>query len=270
MPVHDLNDIGREQGPEAVRERLAQAQRVKTPLGQAHDVFRRWLGEDYDLATLDAMLAVAASERLSGDPAWLLIISGSGNAKTETVQATSGLGAHVVSTITSDAALFSASPRKQRSKDATGGLLKKIGDRGILAIKDVTSLLSMDRNIRATVLAALREVHDGEWTRNVGADGGQTLSWKGRIVVIGACTTAWDQAHSVIATMGERFVLIRSDSSLGRVQAACTQCAIRAAKPTCGESWPRRSPMSSTTSTRRISIGSVSTTKLPLCGLLIS
>jgi hypothetical protein len=65
---------------------------------------------------------------------WLMIISGPGNAKTETLQATSGLGAHVVSTLTSDAALLSASPRKQRAKGATGGLLRRIGERGILAI----------------------------------------------------------------------------------------------------------------------------------------
>jgi hypothetical protein len=163
------------------------------------------------------VLAVAAAERLPGDPAWLLIISGPGNAKTETVQATNGLGAHVVSTITSDAALLSATPHKQRLKTATGGLLRKIGERGILAIKDVTSILSMDRNMRASVLAALREIYDGSWVRNVGSDGGQTLIWKGRIVVIGACTTAWDQAHTVVATMGDRFVVIRSNSHLGRV-----------------------------------------------------
>jgi hypothetical protein len=186
-------------------------------LAEVHTVFRRWLGEDYDLGTLDAMLAVAAAERLPGDPAWLLIISGSGNAKTETVQATSGLGAHVVSTITSDAALLSATPQKQRSKGATGGLLRKIGERGILAVKDVTSILSMDRHLRTQILAALREIHDGHWTRNVGSDGGRTLTWSGRIVMIGACTTAWDQAHAVIATMGDRFVSVRSDSHRGRL-----------------------------------------------------
>lgn len=60
-------------------------------------------------------------------------------------------------------------------------------------------------------------MHDGHWVRNVGVDGGQAISWTGRIVVIGACTTAWDQAHAVIATMGDRFVLIRSDSHAGRV-----------------------------------------------------
>src|SRR5262249_53612518 len=113
--------------------------------------------------------------------------------------------------------LLSASPRKQRSKDATGGLLRKIGERGILCLKDFTSILSSSREIRTTILAALREIHDGFWSRNVGGDGGHTLTWKGRLVVIAACTTAFDQAHAVIATMGDRFVLIRSDSSKGRL-----------------------------------------------------
>jgi len=219
----DVNDTLREKGPEAVRERHDHAHRKangrarKYSLVTVHEVFQRWLGEEYDTATLDAMLAVAAAERFSGDPAWLLIISGPGNAKTETVQATSGLGAHVVSTISSEGALLSASSRRQRSKEATGGLLRSIGERGILAIKDFTSILSMHREARAQIIAALREIHDGLWVRNVGSDGGKTLSWKGRIVVVGACTTAWDQAHAVISAMGDRFVLIRSDSHLGRV-----------------------------------------------------
>jgi hypothetical protein len=194
-------------------------------LATVHDVFKRWLGDEYDLATLDAMLAVAAAERLPGDPAWLLIISGPGNAKTETVQSTNGIGATVVSTLTSDAALLSGTPKKQKDKNATGGLLRQIGDRGILAIKDVTSILSMNRDLRTTVLGALREIHDGRWVRNVGSDGGLTLEWKGRVVVIGACTTAWDTAHSVIAAMGDRFVTVRSSSKEGRVESG--RCAMR-------------------------------------------
>jgi hypothetical protein len=126
----------------------------------------------------------------------------------------------VTSTIASEGALLSATPAKSRSKTATGGLLRKIGDRGVLVLKDVTSILSMDRNVRAPVLAALREVYDGNWERNVGTDGGQTLSWAGRIVIIGAVTTAWDAAHAVVAAMGDRFVLVRIDSNLGRVQSS--------------------------------------------------
>src|SRR5262249_57823262 len=86
-------------------------------------------------------------------------------------------------------------------------------------IKDVTSILSADRNTRAGVLAALREVYDGRWERNVGTDGGQTLTWTGRIAVVGAVTTAWDVAHAVVSVMGDRFVLFRSDSTKGRRKA---------------------------------------------------
>ena len=186
-----------------------------------HETFKRWLGKDYDTDVLNAALATAAAELLTGDPLWLLVVSGPGNAKTETVQALSGAGALVTSTIASEGALLSATPRQSRARQATGGLLRKIGDRGILVIKDVTSILSADRNVRAGVLSALREVHDGFWERNVGTDGGRTLTWRGRIVVVGAVTTAWDVAHSVISALGDRFVLIRADSSgVGRVPSA--------------------------------------------------
>lgn len=185
-------------------------------LEQAHATFLRWLGRDYDLDALDAVLATAAVEQLDGDPLWLLVISGSGNAKTETVQALDGIGAEIVSTISSPGALLSATPKREKTKDATGGLLRKVGDRGILVVKDVTSILSMSRDMRAEVLGAVREVYDGRWARNVGTDGGRTLEWTGRLVTIGAVTTAWDRAHDVIASMGDRFVLLRMDSTTGR------------------------------------------------------
>jgi hypothetical protein len=188
-------------------------------LDDVHTVFRKWFGKSFDLDTIDAVVATAAADQLSGDPLWLLVISGPGNAKTETVQSLSGAGALVTSTIASEGALLSGSPRKQRAKGATGGLLRKLGDEGLLVLKDVTSILSADRNVRTGVLAALREIYDGRWQRNVGTDGGRTLTWTGRITVVGACTTAWDSAHGVITVMGDRFVLIRADSKIGREEA---------------------------------------------------
>lgn len=185
-----------------------------------HDVFRKWFGDQYDLDACDVVCAVAASEQLSGDPVWLMMVSGAGTAKTETVQAVDGAGAHVISTITSDGALLSATEAKgskQKKATATGGLLRKIGERGTLVIKDFTSILSSDRNVRAAVLAAFREIYDGRWVRNVGSDGGQTIEWRGRIVIIAAVTTSWDAAHAVIAAMGDRFVLLRIDSKAGRL-----------------------------------------------------
>jgi len=190
------------------------------PIVRVRRLFQKWLGEDYDTDVLDAVLAAAAAERLPGDPLWLLVISGPGNAKTETVAALAGAGATITSTIASEGALLSATSAKAKAKGATGGLLRKLGSRGVLVLKDMTTILSADRNVRNAVLAALREIHDGKWERNVGTDGGQTLRWTGRIVVIGAVTTAWDAAHSVTDAMGNRFVVVRADSNKGRNNSA--------------------------------------------------
>ncbi|ASR04010.1 bifunctional DNA primase/polymerase [Gordonia rubripertincta] len=188
-------------------------------LDAAHAVFRKWLGDHYDTDALDVVLAAAAVERLDGDPLWLQLISGSGNAKTETVQALTGVDAVIVSTISSIGALLSASSKKDTEKGATGGLLRQIEPRGILVIKDFTSVLSQSRETRNEVIAALREVYDGTWVRHVGTGGGKTLTWTGRAAVISAVTTSWDTHHQVIAQMGDRFVIVRMDSTTNRVEA---------------------------------------------------
>jgi hypothetical protein len=218
-PEEELAELGAllKAGQNPQQERFQPSRRYT--LAEVHTVFRHWLGDEYDIDTLGAVLATAAAERLSGDPLWLLVVSGPGNAKTETAQSLRGAGAHVTSTIASEGALLSATSKRERTKGSTGGLLRKIGDRGLLVVKDVTSILSANRDVRAPVLAALREVYDGLWERNVGTNGGMTLCWQGRIGVVGAVTTAWDTAHAVIATMGDRFVLVRSDSAKGRLEA---------------------------------------------------
>jgi hypothetical protein len=112
-------------------------------------VFRKRLGDGYDQDAINTVLATAAVERLNGDPLWVLVVSGSGNAKTETVQALTGARAVLTSTISSDGALLSGTSAKEKAEDATGGLLRKIGSRGVLVIKDFTSILSTSRDARA-------------------------------------------------------------------------------------------------------------------------
>ena len=85
-------------------------------LAEVHRTFRAWFGEDYDLDAIDVVLATAAAEQLDGDPLWLLLISGSGNAKTETVQALVGAGAIITSTISSEGALLSGVAAKENSR----------------------------------------------------------------------------------------------------------------------------------------------------------
>jgi hypothetical protein len=89
-------------------------------LDDLHATFTRWLGCEYDLDAIDAVLAASAAIRLDGDPVWLLLVGGPGNAKTETVSALRGSGAHVVSTIASEGALLSGTSKGERAEDATG------------------------------------------------------------------------------------------------------------------------------------------------------
>jgi hypothetical protein len=181
-----------------------------------HDAYREWLSGKYDTGALDVVLCTAAAGQLAGDPPWLLVVGGSGAAKTETLMPLTGAGAQVISTISGEAALLSGTAKKDRAEDASGGLLHKMGPRGLLVIKDFTSILSMNRDTRALVLAALREIYDGHWSREVGTEGGRTLTWDGRLVIFGACTTAWDHAYQVVSVMGDRFPLVRLDSGVNR------------------------------------------------------
>jgi hypothetical protein len=177
-------------------------------LAEVEHVAARWLG-DTDPVPLRAVLGTYAAHLLPGDPVWLLLVGGSGIGKTELLNSLTDCASVVtVSTIT-ESGLLSATAAKERAPDASGGLLRLIGERGVLVIKDFTSLLSMNRDTRALVLAAFREIHDGQWSRHMGTDGGRSLIWKGKLGVIAGCTTAWDSAHAVTAQMGDRFVVCR-------------------------------------------------------------
>lgn len=177
-------------------------------LGQVVEAFRRWLYLP-DARPLLAVLGAVAANRLDGDPVWLLLVGPPGGGKSEILQSLGGLeNVHPAATLT-EPALLSGTPAKERENGAKGGLLRQIGDYGIVVCKDFGSVLSMHRDARAQVLAALREVYDGSWTRHVGTGGGQTLHWQGKVGLVAGCTPTIDRHHAVMGAMGERFVLLR-------------------------------------------------------------
>jgi len=228
-------------GTDSERPRLARPRPVLTGtpadrLAHARQVYRKWLGPMYDLDALHVALAARAAHELDGEPVWVLTLSGSGNAKTEGLMPLGRTEAHtdddssftkvrVVSEINGTPALLSGSPRKETAKDATGGLLEDLGMSGVIILKDFTTILSMHREKRAETLAALREVYDGTWVRQVGTDGGKALRWDGKVTLIGATTSAYDSHHSVISAMGDRFALLRVDSESRAVRMAATKQA---------------------------------------------
>lgn len=170
--------------------------------------YRRWLHLPDPGSVLFALASVAAN-RGPGDPLWSLLIGPPGSGKTESIQPLAALpDVHPAATLT-EAALLSGTPKKDTANGAKGGLLRVIGDYGIVLLKDFGSVLSMHRDARSSLLAALREVYDGSWTRHLGTDGGRTLHWEGKVGMIAGCTPAVDSHHAVMSSMGERFALYR-------------------------------------------------------------
>ncbi len=178
-------------------------------LSKVVSVFQKWLYLP-DLSALKVTLAAAAANLMVGDALWLLLVGTTGSGKTELLESLMSLpyNMHAVATLT-EASLLSGSPKREKAADASGGLLRAIGGFGFLILKDVTSILAMGGEVRGPLLAALREIHDGHWTRYVGVDGGRTLAWSGKCALVGGCTPAIDQHHTVMGMMGERFLLMR-------------------------------------------------------------
>jgi hypothetical protein len=184
----------------------------------AADTFTHWLHLP-DVGPLYVVLGTVAANRLDGDPVWTLLVGPPGGGKSELLNAITGLeDAHATGTLT-EAALLSGTPKKDTAPNAKGGLLRVIGDHGIIVCKDFGSVLNMNRDARASALAALREIYDGSWTRHVGTDGGRTLHWSGKVGLVGGCTPTIDRHHAVMGAMGERFTLYRLPDVDSEVQA---------------------------------------------------
>jgi hypothetical protein len=181
---------------------------VPEPLELVVATFRRWLYLP-DPGALYVALATVVANRLPGDPIWLLLVGASSSGKSEVLVSLSGLEEVRPAATMTEAALLSGTPRKNAAADAKGGLLRVIGAYGILTLKDFGSVLSMHRDTRAGVLAALRECYDGSWDRQVGAEGGRTLHWQGKLGLIAGVTTVVDRHHVVIDALGSRFAFYR-------------------------------------------------------------
>ena len=182
---------------------------ASSPIEETLQIFERWL-------ILPSRTPVYAHARRRSWPiCWTAIRSGSAwsprqsSAKTELLNSISGLPFVVsVSTLTL-ASLLSGTPKRQRAPGATGGLLRQVGNPGLLCLKDFTSTITMRPDSKAEVLSALREIFDGKWTRFLGTDGGKPLHWAGKLGLVFGCTGAIDTQHSVSDALGNRFLLSR-------------------------------------------------------------
>ena len=193
--------------PSAPKRKAAKAS-AALGLAAVIGTYRKWL--DFpDPGALEMMLGAYAANRLAGDPVWVLLVGPSSGGKGEVINPFETLPYTHRAAQVSEASLLSGTGRDSRSDDATGGLLYQVGEFGILVMKDLTSVFTMNRDERGTALSALRHCYDGSWFRPLGAEGGRVLRWEGKLGIIGGVTEAIDTEHAVMASLGPRFLLYR-------------------------------------------------------------
>lgn len=183
---------------------------------------------------LYVVLGTIAGNMMKGTPVWTVLVGPPSSGKTillDMIYYTDKykLARSIsVDMLESPASLLSGVGKKDKGKDATGGLLRQIGSTGLLLIKDFTTMMSMPRDQLVKTVGALRRVYDGNWDRPVGTDGGKLLSWYGKLALISACTGAIDRHHATLSELGERWIYYRYDDSDGYGE---TKAAIRNRDP---------------------------------------
>ena len=159
--------------------------------------------------------ALIANMSRSSTPVWLMLIGPPSCGGTALLSSFSAVARVLIrSSLSGAAALLSGVKRKDIAPGAKGGLLRELGDRGVLIFKDFTTFLGQAKQ-STELVDAFREIYDGQWTRDIGSDGGRSISWEGRIGVFAKCTESIDAHHKTMAEMGERFVFFRWPESDG-------------------------------------------------------
>jgi hypothetical protein len=163
-----------------------------------------------DLEAARAVYAAVAAHRLPGAPVWPMLVGAPGSMKTELL-----CGLHDQPDVKfldqlTPQTFISGHIREDDQDSTPSGLLRRIGDRGIIVYSDFSTILGMKADAKASILADMRRIYDGELTKEFGTPGKvQDRTWKGRITFIVAATPEVDRFYSVFQTLGERFVMIR-------------------------------------------------------------
>ena len=172
------------------------------------------------------LCASVISHFLSSDPCWIVIVAPSGGAKSEFINLIHKVvwtppvkpgeeareqKVHAMSTLTSKTFI---SGQKAVGKDTS--LLLQIVN-GIITFKDLTSLLSEQKDERSLIMAQLREIYDGKYSKSFGT--GETLEWQGKVTIIAGATYAIHAMKQAYSAMGERFIFYNMEQP-ERVDAA--------------------------------------------------
>ncbi len=169
-----------------------------------HEAYGRWLElpDDNPHELFDVALAVVIANRMDGDPLWAFLVGPPSSSKTEVIRSLDA--APDVFPLSSLTAQTFASGFERKGVETS--LLPKL-DGKVVTMKDFGTVLTMYREKKAEILAQLREIYDGAFTKEFG--NGKSFKWAGKVGLLAGVTPVIDREYAVNQILGERFVLYR-------------------------------------------------------------
>src|SRR3984957_19643668 len=181
------------------------------PLDKAIRVYQHWLHLP-DPSPALAVWAAYLANCFNGDPIWLMLTGASSSGKSELLRAIESMpNVYPVDSL-SEASLLTGKIMPDGTFQ-TGGLLPRMGRFGLILFTDFSNVLSMDRHQKPKIMAAFRKVFDGSWTREIGTDGGQSLSWRGKCALLSGAPPGIEGHRREMGIMGERFLYFRMNDN---------------------------------------------------------
>jgi hypothetical protein len=132
-----------------------------------------------------------------------------GSMKSELITALEGMErVFLVDAVTPKTFLSGQIPDERTPTDRKASLLHRIGESGIILIPDFSTVQGMKAEDRASILATLRKIFDGKYSKEFGT-AEKVEAWEGRITVVVGTTPEIDRSRAATQALGERFVMVR-------------------------------------------------------------
>jgi hypothetical protein len=143
-----------------------------------------------DLQGARALYASIAAHRLDGQPVWTMVVAPPGSLKTELLEALDGLPlVYLIDQVTPKTFLSGQIKKSKKSSEVSPSLLHRVGSSGILICPDFSTVLSMNRDDRGSVLADMRRIYDGHLRKEFGTSDTLTdREWRGRMTFAAGAT----------------------------------------------------------------------------------
>jgi len=176
-------------------------------LKDIHDTFSAWMAftdDERRFDPIDIALATIVANRMDGDPVWTFLVAPPSGGKTEIIRS--------FNDVPDTFPLSSLTPQTFASgferKGGETSLLPRL-DGKTVTLKDFGTVLTMYHDARAEILAQLREIYDGSFTKEWG--NGKSFKWSGKVGMLAGCTPIIDQpgVSALSAALGERFIIYR-------------------------------------------------------------